>query len=66
MITLAQITAEGARPFCAGIVLLNGVVAETAPILHYMKRWSRERVHAYCYKKGWRIHVIEISEDKAP
>jgi hypothetical protein len=40
--------------FCAGIVVCNDIVTETAPIVHYMKRWDRKRVAAYCKRKGWK------------
>jgi hypothetical protein len=53
--TLAQITAPH---FCAGIVLFDDRVVEAAPIVRYMKRWSRDRVRDYCASKGWRIVVV--------
>jgi len=49
---LAQITAPH---FCAGIVLRDDHVVETAPIVSYMRRWSRDRVREYCRRKGWRV-----------
>jgi hypothetical protein len=39
--TLAQI--RGAN-FTAGIVLFDDKVVETAPIVRYMRGWSRDRV----------------------
>jgi len=47
---LVQITAPH---FCAGIVLRNGRVKETAPILRYMTGWAPVKVKAYCKKRGW-------------
>lgn len=52
---LAQIRGTG---FTAGIVLFDDKVVETAPIVRYMKRWSRERVRTYCAGKGWPVTVV--------
>jgi hypothetical protein len=52
---LAQITGPH---FSAGIVLWNDKVVEAAPIVHYMKRWSRDRVRTYCKDKGWQVSVV--------
>jgi hypothetical protein len=54
---LAQIRAP---KFTAGLVLRNGHVIETAPIISYMKRgrWTRERVREYCKAQGWSVVVI--------
>lgn len=57
---LAQIQADGPKPFTAGLILWDDVVVETAPILGYMKKakWSRDRVRDYCRDKGWKIIVV--------
>lgn len=39
--------------FTAGVVFENDIVVRTAPILHYMRGWSRAQVEAYCNKKKW-------------
>ena len=52
---LAQIRSPN---FTAGIVLFDDVVVEAAPILRYMRRWSRDRVRDYCNKQGWQIAVV--------
>jgi IS4 transposase len=44
--------------FHAGIVLLNDRVTETAPIVKYMKGWSRKRVRDYCNDRDWNISVV--------
>jgi hypothetical protein len=54
-LTLAQITA---KHFVAAILLDNDVVVQVAPILKYMRGWSRDRVRAYCAEKKWEIKVI--------
>lgn len=50
---LYQIAKDGDRPFCAGLVVRDGVVAEAAPIL---RRFLGKRicgVHAICRDYGW-------------
>lgn len=47
------------KRFVAGLVLRDDVVVETAPILRFMKRWSRERVRDYCKRWGWEIVVVK-------
>ena len=53
--TLAQIKAPN---FTVGIVLHDDVVIETAPMVRYMRRWSRDRVRAFCQEKGWPVAVV--------
>lgn len=36
--------------FTAGVI----VGQRAAPILHYMRTWSADRISAYCQSKGWR------------
>ncbi len=55
MEVLAQIAAPH---FHAGIVLWDGKVIEAAPIIGYMKKWSRDRVRDYCKAKGWSVSVV--------
>lgn len=52
---LAEIDAPD---FNCGIVLWDDRVIEAADIVRYMRRWPRDRVRAYCAKKGWRVSVI--------
>jgi len=40
--------------FVAGVVLEQGVVVRAAPILSYMRGWTRVRVMRYCDSKRWR------------
>jgi hypothetical protein len=54
---LAQITSTKPK-FCAGIVLFDDVVVEAAPIVKYMKKWSRDQVREYCKKRGWEISIV--------
>jgi hypothetical protein len=65
--TLAQITAPKPRAFCAGIVLWDDKVIEAAPIVKYMKGWTRDRVRTYCARCGWKVEVIhELERGKRP
>jgi len=55
-VTLSQITA---RHFCAGIVHdRDGYVTEAAPILRYMRGWTRKAVRQYVEKKGWKLREL--------
>lgn len=40
--------------FCVGVVV--GKIA--APIIKYMKNWSKERIIAYCKKRGWKYEIV--------
>jgi hypothetical protein len=57
---LALISARGPKPFTGGIVLIDDVVTETAPILGFMKKnkFTRDQVREYCRVKGWKIDVV--------
>lgn len=52
---LAQIDAPY---FVAGLVLQNDTVIEAADIVRYMRRWTRDKVRAYCASKGWKVAVV--------
>lgn len=45
--------------FYAGVVLENGVVVETAPIVrkHFQGK-QREFITSYCQKRRWKILVV--------
>lgn len=60
---LAQIRAEGPRPFTAGIVLFDDKVVEAAPIVRKaLAGRSRDYVRNYCAGKGWSIAVVHELE----
>ena len=52
---LAAITAPH---FCAGIVVTEDVVTEAAPIVKYMRGWTRDKVREYVRSKGWSVRVV--------
>ncbi len=52
---LIQLTA---KHFCAGLIVQNGRVTVTAPILRYMAGWTVARVRQYAVGKGWRVAVV--------
>ncbi len=53
--TLAAIDAPH---FFAGVVLWDDRVVEAAPIVKYMRKWTRDRVRDYCKTKGWKVSVV--------
>jgi hypothetical protein len=53
---LAEIEADD---FCAGLVLRDDKVIEAAPIIGYMKGWSRGRVRDHCTEKGWKAKIVQ-------
>jgi hypothetical protein len=59
--TLAVIDAPH---FNCGIVLWDDKVVEAAPIVRYMKGWSRSRVRDYVKGKGWTIAVVYEREQR--
>lgn len=63
--TLAVIDAANhPTKFWAGIVLWDDKVVEAADIVHYMKKWKRDRVRDYCKSKGWKVSVVYQCEVK--
>ena len=52
---LLQLTA---KHFCAGLIVQNGRVTVTAPILRYMAGWTVARVRQYAVGKGWTVERI--------
>ena len=51
---LLQVTAPH---FTAGLVIKNGWVIETAPILAYMIGWTTYRVKAFCHNRRWELYA---------
>lgn len=55
------LAAIDAPHFFAGIVLRNDRVVEAAHIVKYMRGWSRDKVRAYCAKKGWKVDIVQTT-----
>jgi hypothetical protein len=43
--------------FTAGIVI-GEKYNKCAPIVHYMKNWSIQKIKNYCSKKGWKYQEL--------
>lgn len=41
--------------FVAGLVVEDGQVYESAPVIKYMRGWTQEKVINYCRVKGWKV-----------
>jgi hypothetical protein len=54
------LAAVEAPHFMAGIVLRRDRVVEAADIIRYMKGWPRDRVRAYCARKGWKVSIVQV------
>lgn len=63
--TLVRLTAptRGNRQgFCCGIVVINGVVRDAAPIVRGMIGWSSDSVRNYCKAVGWKATIVKELE----
>lgn len=58
MIITEMLVSIEAPHFTAGIVLWDDKVVEAAPIIRYMRKWSRGKVRDYCKARDWKISVI--------
>ncbi len=59
MINRASVLAAIDAPhFYAGIILEQDVVIQAAPIVKYMRGWSRDRVRDYCRQKRWTVQIV--------
>ena len=47
--------------FYCGVIMRNGRVIRTAPIVHYLKGWDRDRVQRYAQRRGWRVEVVPFT-----
>lgn len=62
-LALIDAPAKQKRPrFCAGVVLWDDKVIEAAPIVQFMRRWSRDDVRRHCAANGWTISVVTESK----
>jgi hypothetical protein len=44
--------------FHVGITLHDDKVVEAAPIISFMRGWSRDRVRDYCSERDWQISIV--------
>ena len=56
--TLFQLT-NPKGTICAGLVVRDGYVTFTAPILYWLRGLSMARVMNFCYMKKWNIVEVE-------
>jgi hypothetical protein len=56
---LAQVRSDY---FTAGIILVSDKVELAAPIIGFMRNWSRDRVRDYCVKKKWDVEIVRVRE----
>lgn len=61
---MVLIQVEPKRGFCAGVVIENGVVVQSAPVIHYMKGWEHRHVIQFCLNRKWRYTIVE--HDRIP
>ena len=43
--------------FTAGLVFEDDIVVGAAPIIKYMKGWTRFAVEVYCVRRGWKYLI---------
>ena len=55
---LLQLTA---KHFCAGLIVQDGRVTVTAPILRYMMGWTLARVEEYAQAAGWTVTAVRAA-----
>jgi len=48
--------------FYCGIVVRDDRVIEAAPIVGYMRGWSRDQARAYCQQKHWKVFLVATIE----
>jgi hypothetical protein len=62
--TMERLIRITAPHFCACVVVRDGKVTETAPILWYMTGWEELRVLGYVLRRSakWRYHIIEMGD----
>lgn len=46
--------------FCCGIIIENGIVIKSAPIVSYMIGWNGKRFKEYCDKKKFEYKVLNL------
>jgi len=47
--------------FYCGVIVRNGRVIKTAPIVHYLSGWDLNRVQRYAQRRGWQIEAVPLN-----
>jgi hypothetical protein len=55
MAVTAQITTDR---YCAGVVIINNIVVEAAPILRWTIGWHRYRLLTYFRQQGHKVEAV--------
>lgn len=50
--------------FCAGVVVRNGTIVRTAPILRWMRSKKVGWLRQYAAGRGWRFELVSLSKAK--
>lgn len=57
---MVQVRADGAKPFTAGMIVIDGTVTKTAPIL---RRWflgkTADQARAIIKARGWKAVIVD-------
>lgn len=44
--------------FVAGVILCDSIATEVAPIVGYMRGWTREKIETYSHRRGWTVERV--------
>lgn len=48
--------------FYCGVILQAERAVRAAPIVRYLRHWSRTRIEQYCRQRGWQCEVLDLAE----
>lgn len=52
--------------YCAGLVIVENIVTEAAPILHWTKGLTYAELFNYCRRKQWKFQkVTSMNDDRS-
>lgn len=46
--------------FVAGLICVENIVTQAAPIIRYMIGWNINKVRSYCEKRKWKLEEFSI------
>ena len=65
--TLVRVTATGRKPFCAGLVVVNGRCTLTAPILRRpCLGKTADQLRALFQAEGWTATIVQPPKQETP